>query len=60
MSKKKNFDPNNQNDLVEFKFFLENNKWKDVCPFFLEWPHLTVPDMIKEKIVRNLLNVKVA
>lgn len=50
------FDPNDKKDLEEFNYFLSNRKWKTVCPFFLEWPYLTIPDMIKDKIVRNILN----
>ena len=49
------FDPNEKNDLKEYAQFLKNGKWVSGCPFYLEWPYLTVPDMIKDKIVRNML-----
>jgi hypothetical protein len=52
---KRNFDPNNKADLAEFAYFLKNRTWKDVCPFNLEWPHLSIPDMLKTKITENLL-----
>jgi hypothetical protein len=53
---RRSFDPNDKEDLQEFNYFLQNRKWKTVCPFFLEWPYLTIPDMIKDKIVRNILS----
>ena len=56
-SRRSNFDPNNQDHLQIFKSFLEQNKWGGSCPFYLEWPHTSIPDMIKDKIVKNLLNV---
>ena len=55
---KKLFDPVNKNDLSIFKSFMETGKWTSKgCPFILEWPHLTVPDMIKDKITRHVLKV---
>ena len=49
------FDPNSKKDLEEFSYFLTNNKWRTSCPFFLEWPYLTIPDMVKDKIIKNML-----
>jgi hypothetical protein len=49
------FDPNNKDDLDEFRFFIQNGKWRNICPFFLEWPYLTIPDMVKDKIAQNVL-----
>ena len=54
--KRQVFDPKNTAHIEEVKFFMDNNKWKDICPFFLEWPYLTIPDMIKDKIVRNIVS----
>ena len=48
------FDTNSKSDLEEYKYFLTNNKWRNSCPFFLEWPYLTVPDMVKDKIIKNM------
>lgn len=56
LSNRRNFNPNKKEDLDEFNYFMKNKKWKNVCPFFLEWPYLTIPDMVKDKIVRNILN----
>jgi len=56
---KRTFDPKNKADVEDFKNFLENNSWgKTGCPFKLEYPWVSLPDMIKDKIVRNLLGVK--
>jgi hypothetical protein len=49
------FDATNPKHIEEVRFFMQNSKWKDICPFFLEWPYLTIPDMIKDKIVRGLV-----
>jgi hypothetical protein len=55
---KKLFDAGNKNDLSVFKSFMETGKWMSKgCPFILEWPYLTVPDMIKDKITRHILKV---
>lgn len=55
MKSRRNFDPNSQEDLEEFRFFINNKKWKGCCPFNLEWPYLTIPDMLKDKITKNIL-----
>jgi hypothetical protein len=60
LSKKSTFDPSNQTHLDKYKFFLQNNKWSDCCPFFLEWPYASIPDMIKDKIIRNMFDAKMA
>ena len=41
-----------------YRNFLVNHKW-DVpgCPFELEWPYLTIPDMIKDKIINYYLKI---
>ena len=52
------FDPENKVHLAKFKFFLENGKWENVCPFFLEEPWVSIPDMVKDRIVRNVLKNK--
>lgn len=49
------FDPNNKDHLYKFKFFIENGRWETVCPFFLEEPWMSIPDMVKDRIVRNVL-----
>ena len=45
------FDPENREDLKIYKHFLETGSWgKTPCPFELEWPWLSIPDMISHKI----------
>ena len=48
---KRFFDPKNKEDLEEYKYFIENSKWRTNCPFVLEWPYLTITDMIKDVLI---------
>ena len=48
---KHKFDPASRDDLKIYKHFLETGSWgHDTCPFELEWPWLSIPDMISHKI----------
>ena len=48
---KRVFDANSKEDLRVYKHFLDNHSWgKNGCPFELEWPWLSIPDMISHKI----------
>jgi hypothetical protein len=49
------FDPSSKGDMIEVRKFLHNNKWEHGCPFILEWPHLDIPSMIKDKITNYTL-----
>jgi hypothetical protein len=53
--KREVFDAKNPKHIEEVKYFMKNSKWNGICPFFLEWPYLTIPDMIKDKIVRGIV-----
>jgi hypothetical protein len=54
------FDVTNKNHVEVFKQFMETYAWGEkCCPFVLEEPHLSIPDMIKDKLVRHYLKVKV-
>jgi hypothetical protein len=56
---KRPFDPNNSEDLDIFKEFLVTGRWGVTgCPFLLKWPFLTVPDMIKDSITKNVLKIE--
>ena len=55
---KRKFDVNLKEDVAEFCFFSTNSKWKNHCPFLLEWPYLSVVDMIKTKIVEQYVTQK--
>lgn len=48
---KKVFNINDIEDLNEFKYFLDNKRWKNICPFHVIWPYTNVVDMIKDEIV---------
>jgi hypothetical protein len=55
---KRQFNVNSEVDYKAYKKFLVNGGWgKEGCPFVAEWPWVSVPDMIKTKIVAKTLNV---
>jgi hypothetical protein len=57
--KKRFFDPRSEQDMNVFRHFVENHSWGGKpCPFFLEFPYTTIPDMIKDKITHNLLELE--
>jgi hypothetical protein len=57
--KKRFFDAKSEADVNEFKKFVESHSWGGKpCPFFLEFPYLTIPDMIKDKIIHNALGLE--
>lgn len=51
------FNPADKKDVEDYRYFVVNGKWKNGCPFYLDWPYLTVPDMIKDRISRHALKV---
>ena len=56
---KRPFNPGSKQDLAIFKEFLVTGRWGTTgCPFLLKWPFLTVPDMIKDKITKHVLNIE--
>ena len=54
---KRNFDPTNAVDLREYDFFLKQRKWRINCPFDLELPFLSIPEMIQSKLIDTYLNM---
>jgi len=53
------FDPSSKKHITMYKNFLRTHSWgKDGCPYILEFPYLTIPDMIKDKMIHKLLGVK--
>ncbi len=56
-NKKRKFDAKNKKDVEAFKFFMAENKWGGPCPFILEEPYLTIPDMLKDRFIRSQLNI---
>lgn len=54
---KRTFDPSRREDLLAYKEFITNSSWgSNGCPFELEWPHLTIPSMLAEKISAYYVN----
>lgn len=54
--KRRFFNASSKEDLIEYQFFVENDRWRTSCPFELEWPHLNIDNMIKAKIVQDHLD----
>lgn len=54
---KRVFDVANKEDLTTYKYYITNYSWGPTgCPFELEWPWLTIPDMIAHKISEYTVN----
>jgi hypothetical protein len=52
---KRLFDASNAQDLQTYKKFLAQRTWgSNTCPFFLEWPWISIPDMINYKIAQRV------
>jgi hypothetical protein len=52
---RREFDPSSKDDLQEFKFFKQNGKWKNGCPFYLEDPFVEIPAMCESKFTKHML-----
>ena len=50
INQRRTFEPGNKQDMKLVKKFLQDNKWEKNCPFYLEWPYLDIPSMLKDKI----------
>jgi hypothetical protein len=55
-TKRRAFNANNKQDVQEFIYFRKNNKWKNGCPFQLEYPFLDVVAMISSKLLDKFLH----
>lgn len=49
---KRDFNPENREDMLEYQYFLEHGTWKTVCPFDLEWPFRDITSLINSRIVK--------
>lgn len=55
---KRNFDVNSKEDIRIAKEFFDKWSWGgNGCPFTLEQPHLSVPEMMRERIIGKLFKV---
>jgi hypothetical protein len=53
------FKVTNKVDVDMFRNFLETHAWGGKgCPFILEFPYVTIPDMIRDKLIHKILKVK--
>lgn len=56
---KRMFNINSKQDLEVFANYLKTSSWKpNGCPFETEYPWVSLPDMIKDKITRKFLENK--
>lgn len=56
---KRLFNVNSKQDIKVFKSFLQTHSWGTTgCPFAIEYPYMSIPDMIKDKLVHKYLGVK--
>lgn len=52
------FDVSSRKDLDAFAHYLKTDSWgHEGCPFLVEEPWHSIPDMIKDKIVRKHLKL---
>ena len=57
---KRKFDVNNKKDIELYRSFLITRRWgTSGCPFVLEFPHLTIPDMIKDKMMNKYMKIEI-
>ena len=57
-AQKRLFNPKNKKDIAIYKDFLRTGTWgRNGCPFVLVFPYMTVPNMIQDKIIHNILGV---
>ena len=48
-----------KNHVEMYRNFLRTGAWgKGGCPFELEFPYTTIPDMIKDKLIHKFLKVE--
>lgn len=52
---RRSFDPANKQDLEELGYFMKNKKWKNGCPFRLEFAYSDVPAMCMAKYTEHSL-----
>lgn len=53
------FDINNDQHVAKYAKFLKTGSWgKNGCPFILEHPYDSIPEMINVKLVYRTLNIK--
>jgi hypothetical protein len=55
---KRFFDENSKKDIEVVRNFFKTDSWGvDCCPFILEPPHHSIPEMIKAKVIGKSLGI---
>jgi hypothetical protein len=54
---KRFFNEKSKADIAMAKEFFKNHSWAGGCPFILEYPYLTIPDMIKDKMIHKAFGI---
>lgn len=58
VKEKRFFDEYNKKDLAVVKYFFEHKSWgTDCCPFVLETPYLSIPEMVTERLISKSLKI---
>lgn len=56
---KRFFKESSKQDIKLAKQFFQHHSWgTEGCPFILEYPYLTIPDMIKDKLIHKSLGIE--
>jgi hypothetical protein len=59
LNQKRFFNPKSKQDIGLAKKFIKTHSWGvGGCPFFLEFPYTTIPDMMRDKIVHDVMGIK--
>jgi hypothetical protein len=57
---KRAFSVKSKDDMLIAKNFFQTWSWGgNGCPFVLEQPHLSVPEMMKEKIINGMFKITI-
>ena len=52
------FSPEDKKHIDQYRNFVVKRKWDAPgCPYELECPYLSIPDMIKDKIINHYLKI---
>ena len=55
---KRYFNVSNRKDINAVKDFFAHHRWVGGCPFILEYPYMSVPDMLRDKLIHKALGIK--
>jgi hypothetical protein len=59
IQQKRFFNEKSKRDISLARYFFDNHSWGDSgCPFILEYPYMSIPDMIKDKMIHKSLGLK--